>query len=59
MDLRQWLGNDSDMSVKIWTDKYQFENESFDDWVERIANNNEDLKRLILEKRFLFGGRIL
>ena len=57
--LKQWLNTDSDMPIKIWTDKYQFENESFEGWIDRISNGNEALKKLIQEKRFLFGGRIL
>lgn len=57
--LKQWLNTDSDMPIKIWTDKYQFNGESFEEWLDRISGGNEPLKRLVQEKKFLFGGRIL
>ena len=57
--LKQWLNTDSDMPIQIWTDKYQFNGESFEEWLDRISGGNEPLKRLIQEKKFLFGGRIL
>ena len=52
--LKQWLNTDSDMPIKIWCDKYQFENESFEGWLDRVSSGNEALKKLIKEKRFLF-----
>ncbi len=53
-----WLEHNQ-LSYDIWEKKYRYDDESFDDWLNRISNNNEDVKKLILDKKFLFGGRIL
>ena len=54
----KWL-NENELSYKIWNNKYRNDNESFDDWLDRVSNQNSEIKRLILEKKFLFGGRTL
>lgn len=59
MTVQNWLGSDNKLGIDIWTNKYQFENETFDEWLDRVSNGNEEVKKLILEKKFLFGGRIL
>lgn len=59
MDVKDWLGEDNTLGVDIWHRKYQYENETFDQWLDRISNGNEKLQQLILDKKFLFGGRIL
>lgn len=59
MTVQEWLGSDNKLGIDIWTKKYQFENETFNEWLDRVSNGNEDVKKLILEKKFLFGGRIL
>lgn len=59
MNVTEWLGADNKLGIDIWTKKYQFENETFDEWLNRVSNNNEEVKKLIIEKKFLFGGRIL
>lgn len=59
MDVKNWLGEDNTLGVDIWHRKYQYENETFDQWLDRISNGNTKLARLILDKKFLFGGRIL
>lgn len=59
MTVQEWLGLENKLGTDIWTKKYQFENETFDEWLDRVSNDNEDVKKLILEKKFLFGGRIL
>jgi ribonucleoside-diphosphate reductase alpha chain len=53
-----WLEHNQ-LSYDIWEKKYRHEDESFDDWLNRISNNVDDVKKLILDKKFLFGGRIL
>lgn len=53
----QWI--DTQLGKDIWEKKYRFENETFEEWLDRISNGNQELKQLILEKKFLFGGRIL
>jgi ribonucleoside-diphosphate reductase alpha chain len=59
MTVQEWLGSDNKLGIDIWTKKYQYENETFNEWLDRISNGNEEVKKLILEKKFLFGGRIL
>lgn len=62
MTLNEWLGlkpDETNLGVDIWKNKYCYNNESFEDWINRVSANNENIKKLILEKKFLFGGRIL
>lgn len=56
--IENWLDN-NELAINIWKNKYQHNDESFDAWLNRISNNDKDLKKLIIEKKFLFGGRIL
>ncbi len=58
MDVREWLG-DNQLGIDIWNKKYKYENENFEEWLGRVSNGDEELARLIREKKFLFGGRIL
>lgn len=58
MTEQEWLGNNQ-LSLDIWSKKYKFQNESFEQWLDRVSGNNSEIKRLIREKKFLFGGRIL
>lgn len=57
MNLNDWLGNE--LSHSTWHDKYQDNNETFDEWLDRVTNGDQKLKQLIIEKKFVFGGRIL
>lgn len=59
MNVQDWLGENNQLGVDIWTKKYQHNNESFDEWLDRVSGGNENVKQLIREKKFLFGGRIL
>jgi ribonucleoside-diphosphate reductase alpha chain len=59
MRLEQWLGKDNKLGMDIWTKKYQQNNETFDQWLDRVSGGNEAVKELIIDKKFLFGGRIL
>ena len=54
----EWLGNNQ-LSLDIWSKKYRYKDESFEQWLDRVSGNNSEIKRLIREKKFLFGGRIL
>lgn len=58
MTIEEWLGNNQ-LSLDIWHNKYQFQNEGFKEWLDRVSENNSEIKRLIREKKFLFGGRTL
>lgn len=59
MTVEEWLGKDNELGIQIWNSKYRFNNESFDQWLDRVSGSNNDIKRLIIEKKFLPGGRIL
>ena len=59
MNLTEWLGKDNTIGQDIWTKKYQKDNETLDEWFERVSNGNSELKQLLIDKKFLFGGRIL
>lgn len=59
MTLNEWLGENNQLGIDIWHNKYQYNNESFDEWLDRVSGNNQEVKELIKEKKFLFGGRIL
>lgn len=58
MTEQEWLNNNQ-LSLDIWNKKYRYKNESFEEWVDRVSGHNSEIKRLIKEKKFLFGGRIL
>lgn len=59
MTVQDWLGVDNKLGIDIWERKYRYNNETFDEWLDRVSNHNDEVKQLILEKKFLFGGRIL
>lgn len=59
MNVSEWLGQENQLGIDIWTNKYCFENESFDSWLDRISGGSEEVRQLIIDKKFLFGGRIL
>lgn len=58
MTENEWLNNNQ-LSLDIWNNKYRYKNESFENWLDRVSGNNPEIKRLIREKKFLFGGRTL
>ena len=57
MLLEEWISGD--LAQDIWEKKYQYNNETFDEWLNRVSGGNEELKDLIQYKKFLPGGRIL
>ena len=59
MDIKDWLGEDNQLGIDIWTKKYCYENETFDQWLDRVSGGNKEIRKMIEEKKFLFGGRIL
>lgn len=54
----EWV-NGNTLGVDIVKKKYLQNGETFNEWIDRVSSGNNDLKRLILEKKFLPGGRIL
>lgn len=59
MNVEQWLGEDNQLGIDIWHRKYQNNNETFEEWLDRVSGGNKDVRQLIIDKKFLFGGRIL
>lgn len=59
MTIEEWLGQDNTLGIDIWKKKYQKNNETFDEWIDRISGGNDAVAELIRQKKFLFGGRIL
>lgn len=59
MTIEEWLGKDNKLGIDIWKKKYQYNNETFDEWLDRVSGKNDYVKELIISKKFLFGGRIL
>ena len=59
MTVQEWLGTENQLGQDIWERKYRYENETFDEWIDRVSGGNPEIANLIKEKKFLFGGRIL
>ena len=49
----------NEFAEDTWNKKYRHDNESLDDWFKRVSGGNKAVERLIREKKFIFGGRIL
>ena len=58
MIIEQWLGNE-ELPITIWKNKYRHNDETFEQWLDRVSGGNKEIRKLIEEKKFLFGGRIL
>ena len=59
MFVEEWLGKENQLGIDIWKKKYQRNEESFEDWLDRVSGGDADVAELIADKKFLFGGRIL
>nr|DAH21696.1 MAG TPA: ribonucleoside-diphosphate reductase, adenosylcobalamin-dependent [Caudoviricetes sp.] len=59
MTIEQWLGKDNLLGIDIWLRKYRKGEESFDEWLDRVSNGNKKVKKAIIDKKFIPGGRIL
>lgn len=59
MKVEDWLGKDNQLGIDIYEKKYRHGEETFDEFLGRVSGGNEAVKKEILAKRFLFGGRIL
>lgn len=58
-DLRKSKWQMDELQKSIWSNKYQYNNESFNEWIERVSGGNKKIAKLIRERKFLFAGRIL
>ncbi|MDR0309399.1 MAG: adenosylcobalamin-dependent ribonucleoside-diphosphate reductase [Candidatus Methanoplasma sp.] len=59
MEIEEWLGGDNQLGIDIWQKKYCYNGETFEQWLDRISVGDADIRQMIKEKKFLFGGRIL
>lgn len=59
MTVEQWLGKDNEIGKDIWKKKYQKNNETFEEWLDRVSNGDNEIRRLISERKFLPGGRVM
>lgn len=59
MLIEEWLGKDNQLGIDIWNKKYRRNNETFDEWLDRVSGNNSYIRNLIIQKKFLPAGRIL
>ena len=57
MELQDWKL--SELGEDIWKKKYQRNGENFEQWLERVSGGDKQVAQLIVDKKFLFGGRIL
>ena len=48
-----------ELQQSIWSNKYQYKGESFDNWINRVSGGNKKIGQLIRDRKFLFAGRIL
>ena len=58
LTIEKWLG-DNQLGIDIWKNKYQHNNETLDEWFERVSGGDKEVEKLIRDKKFLFGGRVL
>ena len=49
----------TDLQRDVYEKKYRFNNETFDEFIDRVSGGNEKIAKLIKNRDFLFGGRIL
>lgn len=54
---RSWLNNS--LAKDIWLGKYQHNGETFDQFLDRVSGNDSELRKILKDKKFSFGGRIL
>ncbi len=59
MDIKDFVGYNNKLGEDIWEKKYRRNDESFDEWLDRVSGGNEKVRELIASRKFLFGGRIL
>lgn len=56
--IEKWL-NGNELGIKIWNNKYRFKDETFDNWLDRLSFGDDEMRQVILDKKFLYGGRML
>jgi ribonucleoside-diphosphate reductase alpha chain len=55
---KQWQM--TELQSSIWNKKYNYKQQETDEqWLDRVSAGNQQIRARILTKQFLFGGRIL
>ena len=49
----------TELQKDIYLNKYKYENESFDEFINRVSGGNSEVAKIIRNQDFSFGGRIL
>ena len=49
--IEDWLGADNQLGIDIWTKKYCHDNETFDEWLDRVSGGDQDIRRMVAEDR--------
>ena len=58
LTIEEWAGN-NELAISIFNNKYKHGEETFMQTVRRMAGGNEAVMQLILDKKYLPGGRII
>lgn len=48
-----------ELQESMYNNKYRYKNESFNEMIDRVSGGDDELAKLIRDKKFIFGGRIL
>ena len=57
--LRNKTWDMTELQKDIYENKYRFENETFNEFIERVSGGNSEVGKAIRNKDFIFAGRIL
>ena len=57
LQIKKWVNGD--IGYDIFNGKYRHNNETLEEFFDRVSGGFEPIRQLIAEKKFLFGGRIL
>jgi ribonucleoside-diphosphate reductase alpha chain len=58
-ELRNKRWEMTDLQYDIWSQKYEWDSEGFEGFLDRVSGGNQEVRKAIRDKKFLFGGRIL
>lgn len=56
---KEWLGEENQIGLRIYENKYRYNSESFEQFIDRVSGGDKEVAELILQKKFIPAGRIL
>ena len=59
LTLEEWVGKDNKLGVDVFNKKYRHNDETFDNWLNRVSGKNIKVREMIVNKKAIFGGRVL